>query len=103
MTGFHVDPEVLAAQARAVDDTAADVKNGVAAEMTAAGQADFGVLIGATIGAGIHALAQHFEEGLRATHTALSGTADGLRNTEQIYRSAEASNVDGIKGSGAGH
>ncbi len=102
MTGFHVDPDALRAHAAQVDALAADVGNGAAAEVVGAGQADFGVLIGNTIGYGVRALAEHFEQGLQAAHQALAATADGLRATADTYRGVDTSNAQGIKGSGTG-
>ena len=102
MTGFHVDPDAVEHHAAAVQAVAGDVGTGAGAEVAGAGQADFGVLIGHTLGYGITALAHHFEAGLRATQAALESTADGLRSTAATYRGAEQTNRDGITASGGG-
>ena len=98
MSGFTVRPDALDAHAGRVEAVAADIDAGAAAEVTGAGQADFGLLIGQTIGYGIRAVAGSAEQSLHATAAALSSTAAQLRATAEQYRQAEASSRAGLGG-----
>ena len=102
MTGFAVDPDALDVHAAAVDGLAGDVAQGAAAEVTGTGQADFGVLIGNTLGFEVRSLAQHFERSLRATGQALAASADALRATADGYRQAEADSTGAVAATGGG-
>lgn len=100
MTGFQVDPDRLDRHAAAVAAIGQDAGRGAAAEVTGTAQADFGVLIGATLGPGIRALAAHFEQALRATASGVDATATQLRGTSQGYRDAEAASTQSVSSPG---
>ena len=102
MTGFHVEPDGIDRHAAQVEAIGQDVGSGAAAEVTGTAQADFGVLIGNTLGYGIRGLAGHFETALRAASTALGSTAEGLRGTAQTYRDAEEASHAQVSSSGGG-
>jgi hypothetical protein len=102
VTGFHVDPDELDAHAAAVRAVGQDVGSGAAAEVTGTAQADFGVLIGNTLGFGIRALAEHATTALRATGRALDATADQLQDTADTYRHAEQLAQQGVTGTEGG-
>jgi hypothetical protein len=102
MTGFHVQPDALDAQAGRVGAIGGDVGSGAAAEVAGTAQADFGVLVGAIIGPGIRELAGSYEQALRATSGALRATGDQLRATARTYRQAEDENAAELTGSGGG-
>lgn len=102
MTGFHVDPDALDRHATAVRAVGQDVGSGAAAEVTGTGQADFGVLVGHTLGYGIRALAHAAEQALRATSTVLAAAADGLHGTAETYRAADADSHDRVRAAGEG-
>jgi hypothetical protein len=100
MTGFHVDPDRLDRHAAAVAAIGRDVADGAAAEVSGTAQADFGVLIGATLGSGIRALAGHFEQALRATASGVDAAAVQLWGTSQGYRDAEAASRQSVSSPG---
>lgn len=102
MSGFHVRPEALDAHAGAVESIGSTAAQGAAAEVTGTGQADFGVLIGHTLGYGIRGLSSHFSEALTATSKALDATADQLRNSADGYRGAEETNTHGVRATEGG-
>lgn len=93
MSGFHVHPEQLEQHAAQVEALGTDVGSGASAEVTGTAQADFGVLIGNTIGFGVRALAEHAQTALQATAKTLTATSDGLRATAQTYRDADATST----------
>ena len=101
MTGFHVDPDGLDQHANQVAAIAQDVGSGAAAEVAGTAEADFGILIGQTLGYGIRAVASRYERALRATSTAIGATADQLHSTASTYRSAEAAAKKGVTSGGA--
>ena len=100
MTGFHVDPDGLDQHAAKVEAIGQDVASGAAAEVAGTAQADFGVLIGNTLGYGIRELAGKFERTLRATSDAIAATSRQLRSTAESYRSAEAASKHGVTAAG---
>ena len=100
MTGFHVQPDALDSQAGKVAGIGGDVGSGAAAEVAATAQANFGVLVGAIIGAGVHELAGSFEQALRSTSGALQATAAQLRSTARTYRDAEDTSTADLTGAG---
>lgn len=102
MTGFRVNPEALDQHAGQVDALSKNVVDGAAAETQGTAQADFGVLIGNTLGSGIRALAEHFEQGLQGAAKALDATSAQLRTTACGYREAEQSNHQQVTDSGGG-
>jgi hypothetical protein len=100
MSGFTVEPDGLQAHAAQVAAVGDDVGSGAAAEVAGAGQADFGLLIGDTIGFGIRAVAEHAEQALQASAQALSAAAGRLRATADDYRGTETANTAGVTSSG---
>ena len=100
MTGFHVVPDALDQHADQVAAIGQDVGSGAAAEVAGTAEADFGILIGQTLGYGIRALATTFEHALQATSTAIGATADQLHSTASSYRAAEAAAKQGVTSSG---
>lgn len=95
--GFHVDTDALDAHAQAVAGLGTDIGSGAAAETAATQRADFGVLIGNTLGFGISALAGYCEQALRATGDAIAGTARTLRATSDGYCAAEESATSQVR------
>ncbi len=93
MSGFHVRPEQVEQHAARVEAIGSDVGSGASAEVTGTAQADFGVLIGNTIGFGVRALAGSAQHALQATAKTLTATSDGLRATAQTYRDADTTST----------
>lgn len=102
MTGFHVNADALDRHAKKVEAIGADVTTAAAAEVAGTAQADFGILIGQTLGYGIRGLADHFHDALAAMSSALGSTAEGLHGNAANYRDADAASKHGVTSSGDG-
>lgn len=102
MSGFHAEPDGIEGHATQVKAIGEDVGNGASAEVAGTAQANFGVLIGNTLGFGIRGLAEHFESALKSAADALDATASQLHGTAQTYRDAEAASQAQITSSGGG-
>ena len=89
MTGFHVDVDALRAHARAVDAIGADAASAAQAQSAGMGQADFGILIGSTLGIPAEAFGTMFARSTQTLAEALTASGAQLAADAQGYSQAE--------------
>jgi hypothetical protein len=89
MTCFHVDVDALKAHAAAVSAIGADVTQAAAAESAGMGQADFGILIGVTLGIPAEAFGMTFQQSTQTLAEALVASGTQLAADATNYAQAE--------------